>query len=128
MLRENFPIEKVPSQDGRKYCFEVDSGFFIARREGRIFVTGNSSSIFQNSMNNILIMRDKENADPEIRNTTKVVMSKSRRTGNTGPAGFWKYNNKTSRLELGRDPHGNFEDEEHVFESLGATEVQEEDF
>jgi hypothetical protein len=55
-------------------------------------------------------------------------MSKSRRTGNTGPAGFWKYNNKTSRLELGKDPHASYEDDEHVFESLGATEVQEEDF
>jgi archaellum biogenesis ATPase FlaH len=87
-----------------------------------------SGSIFQNSMNNILIMRDKENADPKVRNTTKVVMSKSRRTGNTGPAGFWFYNNETSRMEKGTDPHADFHEDEEVFEQLGAAEVHDEEF
>ena len=73
-------------------------------------------------------MRDKENADPEVRNTTRVVLSKSRRTGNTGPAGFWKYNNVTSRLEAGKDPNGNYEVEEKIFDEVGANKVQEEDF
>ena len=36
-------IERIPSQDGFKYCFEVPTGFFVARHNGRIFVTGNSS-------------------------------------------------------------------------------------
>lgn len=31
----------VPSVDGRKYCFVVDTGFFVARRNGKIFTTGN---------------------------------------------------------------------------------------
>lgn len=87
-----------------------------------------SSSIFQNSMNNILIMRDKENENVEIRNTIRVVLSKARRTGNTGPAGFWKYNNNTSRLEKGRDPNGQYEKDEEEFESFGFTNVKEEDF
>jgi archaellum biogenesis ATPase FlaH len=88
-----------------------------------------SSSIFQNSMNNILIMRDKENDDPMVRNTTKVVMSKSRRTGNTGPAGFWFYNNETSRMELGKDPaNADYHVDEETFVDIGATEIVEEEF
>lgn len=34
-------VEKVESKDGRKYCFTVPSGYFIARRNGKIFITGN---------------------------------------------------------------------------------------
>jgi hypothetical protein len=41
-LRQAPKIEKVPSADGYKYCFETTTGFFIARRNGRIFITGNS--------------------------------------------------------------------------------------
>lgn len=35
------PIEIVPSQDGYKYCFNTDTGFWIMRRNGCICVTGN---------------------------------------------------------------------------------------
>ena len=30
------------TKDGYKYCFEVDSGMLVLRREGRIFITGNT--------------------------------------------------------------------------------------
>lgn len=33
---------RVPAPDGRQYCFETDTGFFVVRQEDRIFVTGNS--------------------------------------------------------------------------------------
>lgn len=33
--------EIVPSVNGRKYCFTVETGFFVARRNGHIFTTGN---------------------------------------------------------------------------------------
>lgn len=82
-----------------------------------------SGSIFQVSMNNILLMRDKESDDPVVRNTTKVVMSKARRTGNTGGAGYWLYDNKTSRMKKGGDPHGNFNDDEELFAEAGANEA-----
>ena len=36
------PIERVPSPDGYKYCFTTGTGFFVARRNGKIFITGNS--------------------------------------------------------------------------------------
>ena len=34
-------VEMVKSVDGKKYCFMTDTGFFVARRNGKIFITGN---------------------------------------------------------------------------------------
>jgi len=34
-------VNKVKSVDGKKYCFTVPSGYFISRRAGKIFITGN---------------------------------------------------------------------------------------
>lgn len=34
-------INKVKSSDGKKYCFTVPTGYFVARRNGKIFITGN---------------------------------------------------------------------------------------
>jgi len=80
-----------------------------------------SGSIFQVGMINILLMRDKEHPDPRVRNTTKVVVSKARRTGNTGPAGFWYYDQQTARLSVGVDPEsGDYSSDEEDFGSLGA--------
>lgn len=79
-----------------------------------------SGSIFQVGMVNILLMRDKEHPDARVRNTTKVVVSKARRTGNTGPAGWWFYNNETARLEAGYDPEGDYSEDEEDFGVLGA--------
>ena len=121
MLRgDSCKIERVMSSDGRKYCFTVPSGFFVARHNDRVFITGNSGSIFQVSMNNILLMRDKENDDPVVRNTTKVVVSKNRRCGNTGKAGYWYYDNVSSRLSKGSDPHAEYDSDLDEFEQLGA--------
>lgn len=35
-------IEKVAPKDSKQYCFTVETGYLILRRNGRIFVTGNS--------------------------------------------------------------------------------------
>ena len=35
-------VERVPTTDGRKYCFSVPTSFFVARHGGCVFVTGNS--------------------------------------------------------------------------------------
>lgn len=79
-----------------------------------------SGSQFQVSMNNILLMRDKENPDPIIRNTTRVMLSKCRRTGKTGPAGFWYYDNNTSRLIRLEDVKGDFSEDEKTMEEAGV--------
>jgi len=39
-------VNKVKSDDGKKYCFTVPSGYFVARRDGKIFITGNCGVIF----------------------------------------------------------------------------------
>lgn len=57
-----------------------------------------SGSIFQVAGANILLMRDKENEDPQVRNTTRSVMSKCRWTGNTGASGDWYYSNQNHQL------------------------------
>lgn len=35
-------VERVTPSDGRKYCFTVPTGFFVARHADRVFITGNS--------------------------------------------------------------------------------------
>lgn len=43
--KDEEPI-KVESKDGFKYCFEVPTGLLVLRRNGCIFVTGNSSKTY----------------------------------------------------------------------------------
>jgi len=56
----NCSVTKVNAPNNMKYCFTTSTGMFLARRNGRVFITGNSGSIFQVGMINILMMRDKE--------------------------------------------------------------------
>ena len=37
-------IEDYKTVDGKSYCFTVDSGFLVLRRNGRIFITGNCAN------------------------------------------------------------------------------------
>lgn len=57
-----------------------------------------SSTIFKSAALNILLIRDKMNEDPIIRNTTKAFISKNRDNGITGPCGEYYYDNETHRL------------------------------
>lgn len=57
-----------------------------------------SSAIFKSGGLNILIMRDKYNDDPVIKNTTRVIVSKCRWTGVTGKVGEWYYDIKTHTM------------------------------
>lgn len=34
-------VEFVPSEDGKEYCFQVPSSFFLIRRNGQVAITGN---------------------------------------------------------------------------------------
>lgn len=38
-------IKEVPVVGDRQYCFTVPSGFFVARRNGRVFITGNCGMV-----------------------------------------------------------------------------------
>ena len=35
--------EHIPSEDGYKYCYTTSTGMFVARRNGKVFCTGNSA-------------------------------------------------------------------------------------
>ena len=57
-----------------------------------------SSTIFKSASLNILLVRDKMNEDPIIRNTTFIYVSKNRVNGATGPGGCFVYDNETHQL------------------------------
>ena len=57
-----------------------------------------SSTIIKSASANILLSRNKYAEDPVERNTTKVVLSKNRICGITGPAGMVYYDNETHTL------------------------------
>ena len=44
--RNNTFISKRKMEDGFKYCFEVPTGFLYLRRNGKTFITGNSSKTY----------------------------------------------------------------------------------
>lgn len=68
--------------------------------------------IFQTGACNILFMRNKEAEDPVVRNTTRIVMSKCRWSGITGPAGSMYYDNDSHTLY----------DKDEYFTSMGGEE------
>ena len=57
-----------------------------------------SSTIIKSASANILLSRDKYSEDEVERNTTKIVLSKNRLVGLTGPAGELYYENYTHTL------------------------------
>lgn len=57
-----------------------------------------SSTVFKSASWVVMMMRDKYNEDPVVRNTTKLVLSKNRAGGDTGDAGSLYYCNKTHKL------------------------------
>lgn len=64
-----------------------------------------SASINQIAFNTILISRDKMNEDPQKRSATKLQLVKCRRTGNTGEAGWLRYDHNTTHLFATSNPY-----------------------
>jgi hypothetical protein len=95
-------VPLVPSKDGFKYCFTTSTGAFVARRNGRVFITGNSGSLKQISFNIIGVSRNLQDPDDYERNCPQLHVLKSRETGDTGPADRLHWNNDTRSLEPAR--------------------------
>lgn len=64
-----------------------------------------SSSINQIAFNTILISRDKLNEDPVKKSATRLQLVKCRRTGNTGEAGWLRYDHETTQLFATSNPY-----------------------
>ena len=64
-----------------------------------------SSSINQISFNTILISRDKLNEDPAKKNATRLLLVKCRRTGETGEAGWLRYDVGTTHMYATANPY-----------------------
>ncbi len=76
-----------------------------------------SASINQIAFNTILISRDKMNEDSAKRSATKLQLVKCRRTGNTGEAGWLRYDHNTTHLFATSNPY--------IEQSVGAAEEQQ---
>lgn len=64
-----------------------------------------SSSLNQIAFNTILLSRDKMNECPIKKSATKLQLVKCRRTGNTGEAGWLRYDHSTTHLFATSDPY-----------------------
>lgn len=64
-----------------------------------------SSSINQIAFNTILLSRDKMSNDPTERNATRVLLVKCRRTGETGEAGWLRYDVNTTHIYATANPY-----------------------
>lgn len=106
-------ISRVPTTDGRKYCFTTSTGFFVARHDGRVFVTGNSG---KSTVNIVEIFRRcaempkckdgfRRSRWVIIRNTLPQLRSTTLKTWlqwfPDTIAGKWKEQDKTFYLQAG---------------------------
>lgn len=73
-----------------------------------------SSSINQIAFNTILLSRDKMNECPIKKSATKLQLVKCRRTGNTGEAGWLRYDHETTHLFATSNPYDQVVTEEEA--------------
>lgn len=64
----------VPCVDGRQYCFETDTGAFLVRQNGRVFVTGNSGKSSAMILGEPLLRGMRQSPGPDMVRRTRGVM------------------------------------------------------
>jgi twinkle protein len=69
-----------------------------------------SSAINQIAFNTILLSRDKMHESKIVKNSTKIRLVKCRRTGETGNAGWLRYDDETTHLHSSTDPYESLEE------------------
>lgn len=79
-----------------------------------------SSSLNQIAFNTILLSRDKMNECPIKKSATKLQLVKCRRTGNTGEAGWLRYDHNTTHLFATSDPYA----EETLMEPIAVENLE----
>ena len=87
-----------------------------------------SSSINQIAFNTILASRDKMNPDPLIKSATKLQLVKCRRTGETGEAGWLRYDDNTTHMYATSNPyeHASLGDEELFGDAVSDESIEDE--
>lgn len=87
-----------------------------------------SSSINQISFNTILISRDKLHPDARVRNATRLLLVKCRRVGDTGVAGWVRFDPKTSHLYATGNPYDELDEMPDELLLDNHTEVGDNDY
>lgn len=112
-IRAETRITRLPAVDGFKYCFTTSTGFFVARCNGKIFVTGNSGKTTALFFKLCHMAAKQERGPDGIRRTRAVVvrntMPQLRDTTLTswsywfkdGVAGKWHASTNTFDLKFG---------------------------
>lgn len=107
-------ITRTQAPDGRMYCFHTSTGFFVARHEGTVFVTGNSGkstvalmdllqrSVMQEPFNGVRrtkhgILR---NTMPQLRSTVKPLIDTWFVTLAMGRMGRWRTTDNTFEVNF----------------------------
>ena len=74
MIRAETRITRVEAVDGHKYCFTTSTGFFVARCNGKVFVTGNSGKTTGIFFKLIYMAKMQDPSKDGIRRTKAVVV------------------------------------------------------
>ncbi len=91
-------IKEYTSHNGLKYCFTTTTGAWIARRNGRVFITGNSASLEQ--LSDAIIGLEANRFDNMAKSLTKLKVVKNRVTGKLGYADVLVYLENTGQLKV----------------------------
>lgn len=70
-----YKIEEFIPKDLRQYCFRTSTGFFVARRNGKHFITGNSSKTYIGIMRHLKYTDDPNYTGVIVRKNMKVIKS-----------------------------------------------------
>lgn len=81
-----------------------------------------SSVINQIAFNTVLISRDKLHENEKVRNSTRLLLVKCRRTGQTSEAGWVRFDPKTSHLYATSNPYKDLEEIPEEFLDMGYDE------
>lgn len=94
-------VERVKTEDGFKYCFTMETGMFLARRNGKVFVTGNSASLEQLSF--IILGLEPEIMPDRSRGRVRLTALKNRPWGYLGIADSFMVDDDTWEVVLAED-------------------------
>jgi len=67
-------VTEVPTTDGKQYCFTTEETYFLARHNGKVFITGNSGKSTAMVMELLRKAQEQEPGPDGIRRTRMVIV------------------------------------------------------